>query len=138
MGPRSPSRKVVRGLAVGDGEGLDFADGFAEGLGDGLGAFVVLGDGFGAALVVGEGVADDALCVTVGTGVDAVGALTDGAALDTDGDGVSGATDGGAALVVLCCGAAASEDQDAPSPAHPPRTSAPARARPGVAARTLR
>ena len=121
-------------MAVGDGEGLDFA----EGLGDGFGAFVVLGDGFGAALVVGEGVADDALCVTVGTGVDAVGALTDGAALDTDGDGVSGATGGGGALGARCGGAAGSEDQDAPSPAHPPRTSAPARARPGVVARTLR
>ena len=117
---------------------FDQAVGFGEVLGVGLVALVVLGYGFGASLVVGEGVADDALCVTVGTGVDAVGALTDGAALDTDGDGVSGATDGGAALVVLCCGAAASEDQDAPSPAHPPRTSAPARARPGVAARTLR
>ena len=36
----------------------------------------------------------------------------DGAALDTDGEGVPVPTDGGAALVVAGCGAAASEDHD--------------------------
>lgn len=125
-------------MAVGDGEALGFAEVFAEGFGAGFGAFVVLGDGFGGALVVGEGAGEEALCDIVGAGLDAVVALADGAALDTDGEGVPVPTDGGAALVVAGCGAAASEDHDASNPAHPPRTSAPARARPGVAARTLR
>lgn len=144
LGPRSPNLKVVRGLAVGDGEALGFAeafadglaeglgDGLAEGFGDGVGAFVVLG-----ALVVGEGVVDAGLCDTEGAGLDAV-ALVEGAAVDTDGDGVSAWTGGGPALVVGCGGAAASEDHDASRPAHPPRMSAPARARAGVASRTLR